>query len=203
MSKIKSEPYGQIVFVLVKFTLVLLVGVGSSSSKEDNFFRVNYEPEHWEILAAILLEDHTLIHELNRARLVDDAFNIACAAKTDYSTALNLAKYLKNETDTSVLPIAKFHLGLINAILNGSESGLRFQKYFHRILELNLRDLLGLRGFTDQQTGPFSKTEPTNRILKDLSFIKDPADPTAHFLPWFRCLNQNKARIETWVNENL
>ena len=65
--------------MLVKFTLVLLVGVGSSSSKEDNFFRVNYEPEHWEILAAILLEDHTLIHELNRARLVDDAFNIACA----------------------------------------------------------------------------------------------------------------------------
>lgn len=41
------------------------------------------------------------IHVLNRAQLIDDAFNLARSGRLDYSVPLHLSKYLKNENDTT------------------------------------------------------------------------------------------------------
>lgn len=45
-----------------------------------------------------------LIHVLNRAQLLDDSFNLARFGYLDFSTALNLLKYLHRETE--LIPLA-------------------------------------------------------------------------------------------------
>lgn len=41
------------------------------------YYRVNYDRPNWIALARVLSESTNTIHLLNRAQLVDDAFNLA------------------------------------------------------------------------------------------------------------------------------
>ena len=38
---------------------------------------MNYDAQNWALLAAQLQRDHTAIHVLNRAQIMDDALNLA------------------------------------------------------------------------------------------------------------------------------
>ncbi|KAL5244502.1 hypothetical protein ACI65C_011912 [Semiaphis heraclei] len=63
------------------------------------FFRVNYEEENWNALISQLHIDCKEIHVLNRAQLIDDAFNLARTNRVDYAMVLWMSEYLKNEDD--------------------------------------------------------------------------------------------------------
>ncbi|XP_022165263.1 aminopeptidase N-like [Myzus persicae] len=65
------------------------------------FYRVNYEVDNWMALIQQLNRTPTDIHVLNRAQLIDDAFNLARSGQLDYSVPLHLSKYLKNENNTT------------------------------------------------------------------------------------------------------
>uniref|UniRef100_A0A4W5LNV5 ERAP1-like C-terminal domain-containing protein n=1 Tax=Hucho hucho TaxID=62062 RepID=A0A4W5LNV5_9TELE len=41
------------------------------------YYRVNYDMDNWERLLNQLTTDHTVIPLINRAQIVDDAFNLA------------------------------------------------------------------------------------------------------------------------------
>jgi aminopeptidase N len=64
------------------------------------FYRVNYDVDNWMALIKQLREAPAEIHVLNRAQLIDDAFNLAGAGQLDYSVPLRLAEYLQNENNT-------------------------------------------------------------------------------------------------------
>lgn len=53
--------------------LLLYVNILVSSG----YYRVNYEPANWVALANQLNSSHETIHLLNRAQILDDAFNLA------------------------------------------------------------------------------------------------------------------------------
>ena len=64
------------------------------------YYRVNYEKNHWLVLAEVLRKTHEKIHVLNRAQLVNDVFSLARSIQKDYidySTAFTLSSYLKGE----------------------------------------------------------------------------------------------------------
>lgn len=61
------------------------------------FYRVNYEVDNWMALIKQLNNTPTDIHVLNRAQLISDSFNLARAGQLNYTVALELTKYLKNE----------------------------------------------------------------------------------------------------------
>ncbi|XP_006869398.1 PREDICTED: glutamyl aminopeptidase [Chrysochloris asiatica] len=63
------------------------------------FYRVNYEELTWEWIARNLSDNHQSFSSADRASLIDDAFALARAQLLDYTTALNLTKYLKTEED--------------------------------------------------------------------------------------------------------
>lgn len=63
------------------------------------FYRVNYDEENWNALISQLHDDCNEIHVLNRAQLIDDAFNLALANRMDYAQVLKLSEYLINEND--------------------------------------------------------------------------------------------------------
>lgn len=78
------------------------------------YYRVNYDITNWERLSEFLYkDDFNLIHVINRAQLIDDAFNLAKWNYIPFEIPLNLSKYLTRETH--YLPIATF-LNNMNSI---------------------------------------------------------------------------------------
>uniref|UniRef100_A0A3B4ZW54 Aminopeptidase n=1 Tax=Stegastes partitus TaxID=144197 RepID=A0A3B4ZW54_9TELE len=63
------------------------------------YYRVNYDLGNWERLFAQLSTDHQVIPVINRAQLVDDAFNLARAQLVSTTLALRTTAYLSLETD--------------------------------------------------------------------------------------------------------
>lgn len=61
------------------------------------YYRVNYDERNWGLLDLQLKTDHQVIHPINRAYLIDDAFALAAAEILPYPTAFNLIEYLSNE----------------------------------------------------------------------------------------------------------
>lgn len=46
-----------------------------------------------------LMKDHTAINVINRAQIMNDAFNLARANLLDYDIVLNLTQYLERESE--------------------------------------------------------------------------------------------------------
>lgn len=65
------------------------------------YYRVNYDTANWKLIIKHF-NDPRRYHEIaqsNRAQLIDDAMNLARADILDYTTALDVTKYLSHETD--------------------------------------------------------------------------------------------------------
>ncbi|KAK6288401.1 hypothetical protein J4Q44_G00389000 [Coregonus suidteri] len=63
------------------------------------YYRVNYDMDNWERLLNQLTTDHTVIPLINRAQIVDDAFNLARAKVINTTLALRTIQYLSQERD--------------------------------------------------------------------------------------------------------
>jgi aminopeptidase N len=67
--------------------------------QQTGFYRVNYDEDNWnKIRDALHSEDMAKIHVLNRAQVVDDLFNLARGGVVEYKQAIDIIRYLKNET---------------------------------------------------------------------------------------------------------
>ncbi|KFV75904.1 Glutamyl aminopeptidase, partial [Struthio camelus australis] len=69
------------------------------NSDHIGFYRVNYNSQNWANLATLLVNNHTRFSAADRAGILDDAFSLARAGLVNYFVALELTKYLTNETD--------------------------------------------------------------------------------------------------------
>ena len=67
--------------------------------QQTGFFRVNYDTRNWNDLANLLKSNHTKIHLLNRAQIIEDSFHLVQANQLDYKIALTLTEYLFKETE--------------------------------------------------------------------------------------------------------
>lgn len=68
--------------------------------QEVGYYRVNYDVKTWHAIHHALFENNWGgIHELNRAQIVDDLFNLARAGVIDYDLALDILSYLSTETN--------------------------------------------------------------------------------------------------------
>ncbi|KAF0040873.1 aminopeptidase N [Scophthalmus maximus] len=63
------------------------------------YYRVNYDDANWDKLLNVLSTNHKLIQVINRAQLVDDAFNLARAKIIPTVRALSTTKYLNVERE--------------------------------------------------------------------------------------------------------
>lgn len=66
------------------------------------YYRVNYDPRNWNLITMELNTYHTNIDVLNRARIIDDVFELADINLVPYGTALHASEYLRREKE--VLP---------------------------------------------------------------------------------------------------
>lgn len=65
------------------------------------YYRVNYDTKNWELIANYLQDsqNYSKIAPTSRAQIVDDALTLARAGRLDYRIALNLTRYLTNESE--------------------------------------------------------------------------------------------------------
>ncbi|XP_046334825.2 aminopeptidase Ey-like [Haliotis rufescens] len=66
---------------------------------QTGYYRVNYEEANWLALVRQLETDHTVIPPVNRAQIIDDAFNLARVGLLNASIAFRTLGFLRNDSD--------------------------------------------------------------------------------------------------------
>lgn len=77
------------------------------------YSRVMYDEAGWRLIARQLLANRTIIPQVTRSQIVDDAFTFAFVERLDYHVVLDLIEYLTITPDEFVLPTAVFHLKMM------------------------------------------------------------------------------------------
>ena len=69
---------------------------------QTGYYRVKYDASLRRKLIDQLLSDHTVLDELDRTGLIDDAFNLAIADEIPYSDALDMARSFLDPTSSDL-----------------------------------------------------------------------------------------------------
>ncbi|KAM9366568.1 aminopeptidase N-like [Symphorus nematophorus] len=70
-----------------------------ANTNVSGYFRVNYDLGNWDRLVSLLNTNHQALSIINRAQLIDDAFNLARAKIVSTTLALRTTTYLSKERD--------------------------------------------------------------------------------------------------------
>lgn len=150
------------------------------------FYRVNYDETNWKMLIDHLRSKEFIsIPSVNRAALLDDAFNLARAGYIDYSIPFDLSKYLKMESDYEPWLAAINNLMFLDRILYGVTNVSRaFRKHAEELL-LPMYELLG---FTDDSTDTVRTKLQREIILSTLCAVNN-----------VDCVEISKALFRSWI----
>eukprot|EP00090_Calanus_glacialis_P046064 TRINITY_DN885_c0_g1_i5.p1 TRINITY_DN885_c0_g1~~TRINITY_DN885_c0_g1_i5.p1 ORF type:complete len:807 (+),score=220.22 TRINITY_DN885_c0_g1_i5:315-2423(+) len=103
--------------------------------QQTGYYRVNYDKDNWDLLAQQLLKDHTTIHVINRAQIMDDALNLAKSGLLDYETALSVTGYLSKEVEYIPWASALSGLSYINKMLKRTAAYGDFKRYMLKLID--------------------------------------------------------------------
>uniref|UniRef100_A0A8D0AY27 Aminopeptidase n=1 Tax=Sander lucioperca TaxID=283035 RepID=A0A8D0AY27_SANLU len=96
------------------------------------FYRVNYDPENWVRLLTKLSSKHQDIPVINRAQIIDDAFNLARAKLVDTTLALKTTKFLSKEVEYIPWETASRNLNYFFLMFDRSEVYGPMQAYLKK-----------------------------------------------------------------------
>ncbi|XP_033214179.1 aminopeptidase N-like isoform X2 [Belonocnema kinseyi] len=118
------------------------------NKQQTGYYRVNYDNENWKLIAKFLKSaNFTQIHNLNRAQLLDDSWNLARAGHLSYEIAFDIMSYLNNE-------INYFPWYAAIRSLNYLKNQLIFTSHYHDFQEMALKmssNLVESVGFVDKE----------------------------------------------------
>ncbi|XP_061819450.1 aminopeptidase Ey-like [Nerophis lumbriciformis] len=96
------------------------------------FYRVNYDAHNWERLLAKLDSQHQDIPVINRAQIIDDAFNLARAKMVDLTLALSTTRFLHREVEYMPWQVALKHLQHFHLRLDRTDAFGPMQAYMKK-----------------------------------------------------------------------
>ncbi|NWR24699.1 AMPN Aminopeptidase, partial [Emberiza fucata] len=96
------------------------------------YFRVNYNPENWNQLVQQLDTNHMVFPVINRAQIIDDAFNLARAKYVDVTLALSTTRFLSQETEYMPWQAALTNLKYFKLMFDRSEVFGAMSKYMKK-----------------------------------------------------------------------
>lgn len=157
------------------------------NKQQTGYYRVNYEDENWKKISEYLVNNFKKIHVVNRANLIDDAFNLARKNLTNYQIALNLTLYLKNETGYIPWMSTFRNLNFLNNKISTSNHYDIFKFYLRYIMQ----------SLTKNVTYEASAKDPhVTKILKATA-IKWACKADVE-----ECLNYTKKEFDTWYKDS-
>ncbi|NWH84641.1 AMPN Aminopeptidase, partial [Aegithalos caudatus] len=96
------------------------------------YFRVNYNQENWAQLLSQLATNHKVFPVINRAQIIDDAFNLARAKYVNVTLALNTTQFLSQETEYMPWQAALNNLQYFQQMFDRSEVFGAMSKYMKK-----------------------------------------------------------------------
>ncbi|CAG9794998.1 unnamed protein product [Diatraea saccharalis] len=70
------------------------------NKQQTGFYRVNYDDYTWDLITTLLRgPNRTLVHEFNRAQIVNDVFQFARSGLMSYTRAFNILSFMRFETE--------------------------------------------------------------------------------------------------------
>ncbi|KAL0111090.1 hypothetical protein PUN28_012804 [Cardiocondyla obscurior] len=114
--------------------------------QQSGYYRVNYNKNHWiQLIDFLKSQNFAVIHEINRAGLIDDLMNFARAGYVDYKTAITATMYLEYEDNYS--PWRAFFNNL--PYLDKRFAGRDIEGLYNKWLAYLIEALYGKLGFND------------------------------------------------------
>jgi len=92
--------------------------------------------------------DHESIHVINRAQILNDAFNLARSGKLSYEIALGVTMYLAKETELVPWSAALDGLSYLSRMLQRTSAYGEFREYSRRLI----KPLLERVGFVEKDS---------------------------------------------------
>uniref|UniRef100_A0A665W372 Aminopeptidase n=1 Tax=Echeneis naucrates TaxID=173247 RepID=A0A665W372_ECHNA len=133
-----------------------------ANTNVSGYFRVNYDLENWNRLLSLLNSHHQALPVINRAQIIDDAFNLARAKIIDTTLALATTKYLSKERDYIPWESALRNLNYYILMFDRTEVYGALQAYFKKQIEPLFEHF---RGITANWTKvPTGHTDQYNQI---------------------------------------
>ncbi|NXS15014.1 AMPN Aminopeptidase, partial [Neodrepanis coruscans] len=96
------------------------------------YFRVNYNQENWDQLLSQLSTNHKVFPVINRAQIIDDAFNLARAKYVNVTLALSTTRFLSQETEYMPWQAALNNLQYFQLMFDRSEVFGVMTKYIQK-----------------------------------------------------------------------
>ncbi|XP_066052338.1 aminopeptidase N [Chamaea fasciata] len=96
------------------------------------YFRVNYNQENWDQLLTQLGTNHTVFPVINRAQIIDDAFNLARAKYVNVTLALDTTRFLGQETEYMPWQAALNNLQYFQQMFDRSEVFGAMSRYIQK-----------------------------------------------------------------------
>uniref|UniRef100_A0A8C7TEK9 Aminopeptidase n=1 Tax=Oncorhynchus mykiss TaxID=8022 RepID=A0A8C7TEK9_ONCMY len=136
------------------------------------YYRVNYDNTNWERLLGVLSSNHESIPVINRAQLVDDAFNLARAKYINTTLALRTTKYLRSEREYMPWESALDNLDFFYLMFDRSEIYGDMQTYLKYQIEPLFKHFGNItENWTEVPTGHMDQIHPNLRTTVYCSAI--------------------------------
>ncbi|XP_058060770.1 aminopeptidase N-like [Anopheles bellator] len=123
--------------------------------QQTGYYRVNYDRRNWDLLVDALLANHVAIHRLNRAQLLDDAFQLARADLLDMGVVLRMMRYLRRERDYAPWFAADKVLKYLYEKLRGTNHEEVFRAFVNDLIEEVYATVVPVDTVTDGETTLF------------------------------------------------
>ncbi|XP_052863251.1 aminopeptidase N-like [Anopheles cruzii] len=123
--------------------------------QQTGYYRVNYDRRNWDLLVDALLANHVAIHRLNRAQLLDDAFQLARADLLDMGVVLRMMRYLRRERDYAPWLAADKALRYLYEKLRGTDHEPVFRAFVSELIEEVYATVVPVDTVTDGETTLF------------------------------------------------
>lgn len=147
------------------------------------YYRVNYDHRNWNALTEQLKADHTVIHPVNRAQIINDAWNLAKSGDLDMKIALQTTEYLGNETEYVPWEAATGELEFVSSMLKRDPLYGEYEKFMHSI-----------------SYGPFQRIGMNNTGAKHLeSYVRSVIVGLACSYGVQECIDESKSLFAQWM----
>ncbi|KAJ8315386.1 hypothetical protein KUTeg_007536 [Tegillarca granosa] len=105
------------------------------------FYRVNYDQRNWKALIDQLNKNHSVIHMVNRAQIINDAWELVKADMLDIGTALDLLSYLIKEKDYIPWYAAVGELEYVDDMLSYTALYGQYQDYMRKSVNTTFNEI--------------------------------------------------------------
>ncbi|KAL5292090.1 ENPEP.2 family protein [Megaselia abdita] len=111
------------------------------NSDQYGYYRVDYDTEMWDALKNSLITDLNVFTVGDRASILNDAFSLADATTIPYETALDMTKYLKDETEYVTWSVASSKLTSLKTSLMFTDIYKNYISYARNLIDKVYKDV--------------------------------------------------------------